>query len=173
MSTADHPLTEQQRRWTEEYLVDGNAEAAARRAGSSARTARSIGQRNLRNPVIQAFLQAQQTWLAQGRQPSREAVIAGLLQAQALARQDANPAALLSATRALAELHGITAPDVNASIAQDKALDPLLLKFVSEQDLLAIIARRQSPQIEPAVLVPAAAWSSPGSTDPLVALGSE
>ena len=173
MSAPKFPLTERQLRWVEEYLVDGNAQAAARRAGSSAKMAPGTGQRHLRNPVVQAFLQAHQAQLPQGRLPPREAVIAGLLQAQALAHQQNNAAALLSATKELALLHGITAPDVNDAIAQEKALDPLLLKFVSEQDLLAIIARHQSPQAGPAVPAPVAAWSSPGSTDPLAVPGSE
>lgn len=49
-------LTAKQRRFVDEYLVDLNAAAAARRAGYSARSARKIGYENLTKPDIQAGL---------------------------------------------------------------------------------------------------------------------
>lgn len=54
-------LTAKQLRFVEEYLVDLNAAAAARRAGYSERTARNIGQENLTKPDIAAAIaEAQQ-----------------------------------------------------------------------------------------------------------------
>ena len=50
-------LTPRQRRFCEEYLVDLNASAAARRAGYSVATAYSIGQENLKKPEIAAEIQ--------------------------------------------------------------------------------------------------------------------
>ena len=50
-------LTPRQRRFCEEYLVDLNASAAARRAGYSADTARQIGAENLTKPDIQTEIQ--------------------------------------------------------------------------------------------------------------------
>ncbi len=47
-------LTPKQERFCEEYLVDLNASAAARRAGYSAATAGSIGNEVLQKPEIQA-----------------------------------------------------------------------------------------------------------------------
>lgn len=47
-------LTPKQERWCEEYLVDLNAAAAARRAGYSRNTATQIGTENLGKPVLQA-----------------------------------------------------------------------------------------------------------------------
>jgi phage terminase small subunit len=52
-------LTPRQRRFCEEYLVDLNASAAARRAGYSADTARQIGAENLTKPDIQTEIQRQ------------------------------------------------------------------------------------------------------------------
>jgi phage terminase small subunit len=49
-------LTTKQQRFVEEYIIDFNAAAAARRAGYSSRTARSIGQENLTKPDISAAI---------------------------------------------------------------------------------------------------------------------
>tara|TARA_R100000365_G_C2748380_1_gene79772 strand:+ start:5369 stop:5977 length:609 start_codon:yes stop_codon:yes gene_type:complete len=61
-------LTPKQQRFVEEYLVDLNAAAAARRAGYSAKTARQIGERLLTNVDIQEEVQA----LMQARQQRTE-----------------------------------------------------------------------------------------------------
>lgn len=45
-------LTPKQERFIEEYLIDLNATAAAKRAGYSQRTAHAIGRENLRKPGI-------------------------------------------------------------------------------------------------------------------------
>lgn len=49
-------LTEKQKRFCEEYLVDLNATQAAIRAGYSEKTARQIGPENLSKPVIQDYI---------------------------------------------------------------------------------------------------------------------
>ena len=46
-------LTEKQKKFVDEYLIDLNATQAAMRAGYSEKTARSIGQRLLTNVDIQ------------------------------------------------------------------------------------------------------------------------
>jgi phage terminase small subunit len=51
-------LTDKQQRFVEEYLVDLNASAAARRAGYSEKTAGAIGDENLKKPEIAAAVQA-------------------------------------------------------------------------------------------------------------------
>lgn len=53
-------MTDKQRRFAEEYLVDLNATQAAIRAGYSGRTARSIGRENLTKPDIQQYISARQ-----------------------------------------------------------------------------------------------------------------
>lgn len=50
-------MTAKQRRFCDEYLVDLNATQAAIRAGYSKKTAYSIGQENLRKPVISAYIE--------------------------------------------------------------------------------------------------------------------
>lgn len=66
-------LTEKQKRFVEEYLVDLNATEAAKRAGYSEKTAYSIGFENLRKPEIQEAIQvamdarAERTGITQDR----------------------------------------------------------------------------------------------------------
>lgn len=52
-------MTEKQKRFCEEYLIDTNATKAAERAGYSKKTAYSIGIENLRKPEIKAYLDEQ------------------------------------------------------------------------------------------------------------------
>lgn len=51
-------MTEKQKRFCDEYLIDCNATQAAIRAGYSERTAYSIGQENLRKPEIKTYIDA-------------------------------------------------------------------------------------------------------------------
>ena len=51
-----HGMTEKQKRFCDEYLIDLNATQAAIRAGYSERTAYSIGTENLRKPEISAYI---------------------------------------------------------------------------------------------------------------------
>jgi phage terminase small subunit len=53
---SESKLTEKQRRFCEEYLVDLNATQAAIRAGYSENTARDIGCENLTKPNIAAYI---------------------------------------------------------------------------------------------------------------------
>jgi len=53
-------LTEKQKRFCEEYLIDLNATQAAIRAGYSEDSAYSIGWENLKKPDIQEYLKARQ-----------------------------------------------------------------------------------------------------------------
>lgn len=56
-------LTEKQRRFCEEYLIDLNATQAAIRAGYSEDTAGQIGWENLKKPEIQEYLKTRQNEL--------------------------------------------------------------------------------------------------------------
>ena len=50
-------LTARQEKFCEEYLIDLNASASARRAGYSPKTAFRAGQENMQKPAIQAAIQ--------------------------------------------------------------------------------------------------------------------
>ena len=64
-------LTGKQQRFIEEYLVDCNASAAARRAGYSEKTAFRTGQENMQKPAIKEAIAE-----AQAKQSERTAVTA-------------------------------------------------------------------------------------------------
>ena len=51
-------LTEKQKRFCDEYLIDLNATQAAIRAGYSKKTANRTGPENLSKPVIKAYIEA-------------------------------------------------------------------------------------------------------------------
>lgn len=51
-------LTEKQKRFCDEYLIDCNATQAAIRAGYSEKTATFIGSENLKKPYIKAYIDA-------------------------------------------------------------------------------------------------------------------
>jgi len=51
-------LTEKQKRFVDEYIIDANATQSAIRAGYSKRTAYSIGVENLRKPEVESAIEA-------------------------------------------------------------------------------------------------------------------
>ena len=72
-------LTDKQKRFVEEYLVDLNATQAAIRAGYSEKTAYSIGVENLRKPEIKKAIEKAQNERSERVLVTQEDVIRGLL----------------------------------------------------------------------------------------------
>ena len=68
-------LTEKQKKFVDEYLIDLNATQAAMRAGYSEKTARSIGQRLLTNVDIQKYMQEKQKELQERTSIRQEDVL--------------------------------------------------------------------------------------------------
>jgi phage terminase small subunit len=68
-------LTAKQQRFVEEYLVDLNASAAARRAGYSARTADAIGRETLGKPTVAAAIAERQRVLQAKVEVTQEMVL--------------------------------------------------------------------------------------------------
>ena len=58
--TKKKPLTDKQKRFIDEYMVDSNATQAAIRAGYSPKAARVQGQENLSKPAIQYEIKSRQ-----------------------------------------------------------------------------------------------------------------
>lgn len=56
VSSITKKLTLKQQRFVDEYIISGNATQAAIKAGYSKRSAYSVGQENLRKPVIKAAI---------------------------------------------------------------------------------------------------------------------
>lgn len=68
-------LTPKQERFVQEYLVDLNATAAAKRAGYNEKTAYSMGQRLLKNVEVQSSIQEAQKSLRNRTEITQEMVI--------------------------------------------------------------------------------------------------
>ncbi|WP_318833690.1 terminase small subunit [Burkholderia cepacia] len=68
-------LTDKQRRFVDEYLVDLNATQAAIRAGYSAKRADAIGHENLRKPEVAAHLAERQQALQERTEITQEMVL--------------------------------------------------------------------------------------------------
>jgi len=68
-------LTAKQQRFVDEYLIDLNGAAAARRAGYSVKTARQIADENLSKPDIVAAIEAAQAALSARTQITQEMVL--------------------------------------------------------------------------------------------------
>ena len=72
-------LTPKQKRFVDEYLVDGNATQAAIRAGYSPKTAYSAGERLLRNVEISSLVAAGQKALQQKANITAKDVVQGFI----------------------------------------------------------------------------------------------
>lgn len=68
-------LSEKQKRFVQEYLVDLNATQAAVRAGYSEKTAEAIGYENLRKPQIRAEIEKRQKTLQSKLEITQERVL--------------------------------------------------------------------------------------------------
>ena len=79
-------MTPKQQRFVEEYLVDLNASAAARRAGYAVRRADAMGHENLRKPEIAAAIEAARQAQSERTGITADNVLHGLA---AIARADA------------------------------------------------------------------------------------
>ena len=73
-------LTDKQKRFIEEYLIDLNATQAAIRAGYSERTAYSIGEENLKKPVIKQAIEDAQLKRSSRVQITQDDVIRMLIE---------------------------------------------------------------------------------------------
>jgi phage terminase small subunit len=88
-------LTVKQARFCDEYVVCGNAAAAARAAGYRERSARQIGFENLTKHDIKAAIQARQQALAVRLELDRATVIAAILGAIKAAQEQGNQAVMV------------------------------------------------------------------------------
>src|SRR5687767_14453823 len=70
-------LTDKQKRFCEEYLVDLNATKAAIKAGYSEKTANRIASENLSKPDIQKYLSMRKEELSKSLQITQEMVLEG------------------------------------------------------------------------------------------------
>jgi phage terminase small subunit len=134
-------LSVRQEKVVEHYALCGNAAEAARLAGYSARTARVIGPENLTKPAVKAALAARQQAFQEELKVTKDDVLTGILNAIQLAKEQQNPAAMISGLAQIAKLCGFYEPDVSRIEISGEALR-LKQQFaaMSDDELLAVIA---------------------------------
>jgi hypothetical protein len=103
-------LTLRQAKFVDEYVVCGNAAAAARAAGYSANGAKVTACRMLTKANLKAAIAAKQQAGAEQFELRREHVITAILQAVALAKQLGKPGIMISGFVAIAKMLGFYDP---------------------------------------------------------------
>lgn len=115
-------LTPKQKRFVQEYMIDLNAKQAAIRAGYSKKTAEVQGSRLLSYAKVAGAIAEKQAQLAEVYEVSQESLAREYDEAFALAKANAQPAAMVSATSGKAKLFGM---------ADDKSPSATAVNFVT------------------------------------------
>ena len=122
-------LTPKQERFVEEYLIDSNATAAAKRAGYSKKTAKETGYENLTKPHIAAAIESGRAVMRERCAVSVENLTDELEDARVLAMGGDMPSAAVTAIMGKAKLHGLVVDRKELSggvhLTHDEALDQL------------------------------------------------
>ncbi len=100
-------LTPKQERFVEEYLIDSNATAAAKRAGYSKKTAKETGYENLTKPHIAAAIESGRAVMRERCAVTVENLTDELEDARVLAMGGDMPSAAVTAIMGKAKLHGL------------------------------------------------------------------
>lgn len=138
---APSKLKPRQQRFVDEFVLCGNAAEAARRAGYSEKTARTVASEILTYPDIQEAVRAARAKNAADWDVTRQSVIGGILEAIEMARQMADPAAMLTGYRDLARMCGFNEPEVARVAVVDTSSSALVTKLAAMTDAeLAAIA---------------------------------
>ena len=104
-------LNSKQLRFVDEFCISHSAADAARKAGYSVKTARSIGHELLTKPDVLATIQARQAATALELGVTRQQVLADLLEAIQTARVQCNPGAMIAGAREIGKLLGFYEPE--------------------------------------------------------------
>ena len=94
-------------RFVADYLVDGNGTRAAQAAGYTARSAAVTAHRLLRRQDVKSEIEARQGVDATRLGIKRQDVISGLLEAFRMAKEQREPAVMVTASRELGRLLGL------------------------------------------------------------------
>ncbi len=104
---ATKQLTPKQQRFVQEYAIDLNATAAAKRAGYSEKTAYSVGHEILKKPEIAGAIQAAQAEHRERTKVTVDGLTEDLRAAYDLAEKNGQSSAMTQAALGIAKLHGM------------------------------------------------------------------
>ena len=139
MKMATQILSPKQQKFIDAFSLSGNISEAAKLAGYSERSARQIGQENLRKPAVQAALAARQAEYAAELQITKVDVMAQVLEAIEMARKQENPADMIKGCSALARLLGFFTPETaRVEVGLDTAAARARMAALSDAELLAL-----------------------------------
>ena len=140
-------LTVKQARFVDEYVVCGNAAAAARVAGYPEKSARQVGFENLSKPYIQTALQARQQAHAARLKLSRQNVIQAILGAIQTAQEQGAPATMIRGWVEIAKITGLDKPETaeerwNAPLSSEAERVKARFEAMSTEELLEMVAAK-------------------------------
>jgi len=134
-------LTAKQAKWVHEYLACGNATSSAIKAGFSPKGASVAGVRMLRNASVRRTLQARQTADATRLSITRESVLNSLLEAVNEARQQRNPAVMISGWREIGKMLGLYEPlEKRVKLTPAASVTMAQLGQMTDAELVRLIA---------------------------------
>jgi phage terminase small subunit len=138
-------LTARQARFVDEFLVDGCGTQAALRAGFAASGAHVEACRQLRNAKVAAAIKTRQEAVSERLGVTQQRVVEMLLESFQVAKQKAEPAAMVAAAREVGRLLGYYAP-AQTKVTLDVAAEAEWgrLGALSDQELFGLIASLQS-----------------------------
>ncbi|MER8532102.1 terminase small subunit [Mesorhizobium sp. M1005] len=113
------PLTDKQKRFVDEYLVDLNATQAAIRAGYSEKTARSVGSENLTKPDIADAIAAKAANTVDKLDLSAERVLRGLFEEANRLGEGSSHGARVQAWGLLGKYHSLFTDKIEGNIRID------------------------------------------------------
>lgn len=123
-------LTDKQRRFVEEYLVDLNATASAKRAGYSEKTAYSQGQRLLKKAEVQDAISKAQSQVSQRTLVSQDDVVRGLLTEAEWMGEGSSHSARVSAWEKLGKHLGMFKESIDHT-SSDGSMRPTVIELVA------------------------------------------
>lgn len=133
-------MTAKQKRFVDEYLVDGNGARAARCAGYSKNSARQIATENLSKPYIQAAIDEKRQQTAEKLELRKEQVLVAHLEAINLARAHGLPAAMISGAREIGKLMGFYSPELaEIHMSTNDAALKVRYETMSDKELMSVI----------------------------------
>lgn len=144
-------LTDKQRKFCDEYLIDLNATQAAIRAGYSEKTAKEIGCENLTKPNIQEYLQKRKADRIERVELTQDFVIKELMD---IVSVNATDYARVVEKQARVDVNGVSVPleDEDGNPLTYRTVEPLLTEELTEKQkkALAVIKRgRDGFEIKP------------------------
>lgn len=132
-------LTPRQLAFVDAYSVDGNAARAARAAGYAEGSAKVVACRLTKDNRIAAEIAKRRAANAEKLELTKEQVLAQIVEAINMAREQRNPAVMISGCVQLAKLCGFYEPEqISVEIGTDVERFRARVAAMSDEELLAI-----------------------------------